>query len=319
MGLTLLVVGDPGADYLQPLSGLPNDTRVTITNDRSCLFELAPEADVLLNGDFSKPALFLETFPRATRIRWAHSVSAGVERILSPEITASPVPLTNGRGQFADALGEWIVAAMLHFAYGFRRLVAQQEQGRWQQFDHPWLYGHTLGVVGYGSIGRAAAERARAFRMKIVATRRNPSTDPLVDEMYEPARIREMLARCDYVAITAPLTAETRGMIGAAELDAMKPDAVLINVGRGAVVEEAALLDALRTKKIGGAALDVFATEPLPAGHPFYSLEHVLLSPHSADHVPNSRERAVEFFVENFKRFRDGQPLQNVVNKHAGY
>ncbi len=128
-----------------------------------------------------------------------------------------------------------------------------------------------------------------------------------------------MLAQSDYVAVTAPLTPETRGLIGEPEIAVMKSSAVIINVGRGAVIDETALIRALESGSIRGAALDVFAVEPLPAGHPFYRLDNVLLSPHTADHVHDALENAVEFFLENFERFRKGEPLRNVVDKHAGY
>jgi phosphoglycerate dehydrogenase-like enzyme len=319
--LTLLVIGDPSAGYLKPLAALPPETRIIVSRDRARLREAAPEADVILNGDFLDPTLLTETFPYATRVRWVHALMAGVDKVLSPEIVASDVPMTNGRGLFRRALAEWTVGAMVYFAYDFRRLMRNQEAGRWEGFDHPTLYGRTLGIVGYGSIGQAIAERARAFRMRIVILRRSQSAapDPLVDQAYTPDQLNAMLAECDYVAVTAPLTAETRGMIGAPQIGAMKPSAVLINVGRGAVIDEAPLITALESKQIRGAALDVFTTEPLPAGHPFYSLENVLLSPHTADRSPESRSGAVQFFIENFERFRKGEPLENVVDKHAGY
>jgi phosphoglycerate dehydrogenase-like enzyme len=324
--LTLLVIGDPAAGYLKPLAALPAETRMLVTRDRARLLEAAPDADVILNADFLDPTLFIDTFPHATRVRWVHSLMAGIDKVLSPEIIASDVPMTNGRGLFRRALAEWTIGAMVYFAYDFRRLVRSQEAGRWESFDHPTLFGKTLGIVGYGAIGQAIAERARPFGMRIVTLRRTRSAepDPLVDQAYAPAQLNEMLAECDYVALTAPLTAETRGMIGAPQIAAMKLSAVLINVGRGAIVDEAALLAALESgpgepAKLRGAALDVFATEPLPAGHPFYGLQNVLLSPHTADRSPESRVRAVDFFVQNFERFRIGEPLENIVDKHAGY
>jgi phosphoglycerate dehydrogenase-like enzyme len=317
--LTVLVIGNPAAEYLKPLAALPSDTRVVISRDRDQLKQAAPDADVILNADFRDPSLLLETFPLATRVRWVHALSAGVEKLLSPEIVESSVPLTNGRGLYQRTLGEWIVAAMLYFAYDLRRVIRNQQAGRWEPFEHQALYGRTLGIIGYGAIGRAAAQRARAFGMRILALRRNGPGDSTVDAVFTRDRLNEMLAECDYAAITAPLTVETRGMIGAAQIAAMKPSSVIINVGRGPVLDEAALIAALESKKIRGAALDVFDTEPLPAGHPFYTLENVLMSPHNADQVPESRTRAVEFFVKNFERFRAGQPLENVVDKHAGY
>jgi phosphoglycerate dehydrogenase-like enzyme len=306
--LTLLVVGDPAASYLKPLARLPGDTRIVVSSDPERLKQVAPEADVLLNGDFRDPALFLETFRHATRVRWIHSPGAGVERVLSNEIVSSPVPLTNGRGMFARPLGEWIMAAMLYFTYDLYRVLKDQEAHRWRMFEHDELHGRTLAIVGFGAIGRAAAERAEAFGMKILTIRRG-----------EAAKIPDVLAQSDFVAVTAPLTKETRGMIGAREIAAMKPTAVMIHVGRGAVIDEGALIAALRSNQIRGAALDVFETEPLPPDHPFYSLQNVLLSPHSADALPESRGLAIQFFVENFERFHNGEPLQNIVDKHAGY
>ena len=129
----------------------------------------------------------------------------------------------------------------------------------------------------------------------------------------------DLLARCDYVVLSAPLTPETRGIVGAAELRAMRPSAVLINMGRGPLVDETALIAALREKRIGGAALDVFDQEPLPAGHPFYTLDNLLLSPHSADHTPDWKQRAMQVFLDNFERYRKGEPLRNVVDKRQGY
>ena len=320
--ITLLVTGDPKAAYLKGLDRLPPEVRVIVTADPAALANAAPQADVILNGEFKDPALFKNTFPLATRVRWVHALSAGVEHILSPEIVASPVPLTNGRGVFKRPLAEWAVGAMLYFQYDYRRLIRQQEAGVWADFDIEELAGKTVGIVGYGEIGRAVAERARPFGCKIVALRRKPGNsagDPLVDRSYAPSQIDEMMASCDFVVAAAPGTPETRGMIGAAQIALLKPSAVVINIGRGPVIDEASLVAALEGGKIRGAALDVFTVEPLPEGHPFYKLKNVLLSPHSADHTDGWRDRAFDFFVDNFGRFMKGEPLENVVDKHAGY
>jgi len=164
--------------------------------------------------------------------------------------------------------------------------------------------------------------RAHALGMKVLALRRRPELargDPYVAEAFGAGHKHEMMTRSDYVVAAAPLTPETRGMIGRPEFDAMKSTAVLINIGRGPVVDEAALVLALESKRIRGAALDVFDTEPLPAGHPFYKLDNVLLSPHAADHTPDWKERTMRLFIENFERFRRGEPLLNVVDKTLGY
>jgi phosphoglycerate dehydrogenase-like enzyme len=211
---------------------------------------------------------------------------------------------------------------MLFFAFDLRRLVQQQEDGMWKPFVGNTLAGRTLGIVGYGAVGRAVAERARAFDMKIAALRRRPELfegDSLVDRTYSPDRIMELMAESDYVAIAAPLTPETRGMIGEAAIAAMKPSAVLINIGRGPVIDEVALVGALESGRIRGAALDVFNTEPLPNGHPFWRLANVLLSPHTADRVEGFLAPAFACFLDNLLRFAAGQPLLNIVDKQSGY
>ncbi len=320
--LTLLVTADPTNDHLKRLDRLPPETRIIVSNDRDRLRQAAPEADVILNADLRDPKLLADTFPYATRVRWVHTLSAGVESVLSPEIINSPVPFTNGRGVYRRPLGEWAVAAMLYFSYDLPRMLRNQEAGRWDPFEVDELCGHTLGIVGYGAIGQAIAERARPFGMRIVAVRRRPelsANDPLLDASYPPSQLNAMLAECDYVAASAPITPQTRGMIGKAQIDAMKSTAVIINVGRGAVIDEGALIHALESNRIRGAGLDVFTTEPLPSGHPFYRLKNVLLSPHCADHTPGWLDRAIDFFLENFDRFTKGEPLENVVDKHAGY
>jgi phosphoglycerate dehydrogenase-like enzyme len=317
--LTLLVTAQPDAEYLKALERLPAGVRVIVSDDPAKLAQAAPKADALLNGEFKDPTLFKGAFPLATKARWAHSLSAGVEHVLSPEIIASPVPLTNGRGVFKRPLAEWAISAMLHFSYDHRRLIRQQEAGIWEAFDIEELHGKTIGIVGYGEIGSAVAELAKPFGCRILALRRKPDSSPLVDQAYATAQIDEMLVESDFVVASAPLTPSTRGLVGPAQIAKLKSNAVVINIGRGPVIDEPALIAALEQKKIRGAALDVFEVEPLPAGHKFYKLRNVLLSPHSADHTPGWKDRAVQFFLDNFERFAKNEPLQNVVDKHAGY
>jgi phosphoglycerate dehydrogenase-like enzyme len=251
-----------------------------------------------------------------------HSLWTGVDRFLTPEVIASPLPLTNGRGAFRRPLGEWTVAAMLHFAYDLRRVIRQQEAQVWEPFVTGGLHGKTLGIVGYGGIGSAAAARARPFGVKILALRRRAElfdSDPLVDATFAPDQINDLMAASDYVLAAAPLTPKTRGMIGAAQIAAMKPTAVIINVGRGPVIDQAALVQALEAGKIRGAALDVFEVEPVPPGDPLYRMHNVLLSPHTADRVEDFYALVFDCFLENFRRFQAGEPLRNIVDKHAGY
>ena len=321
MPVNILVLANPAARYLKVLQDLPDSANLRVGSDHAYLAEAAPEADVIFNAVFSGD-LLRYVFPLASKVQWVHNISAGVESALFPELIASPVPLTNGRGVFGRVLGEWAIAAMLFFAKGLRRLVKQQEEGVWEQFDIEELYGKTLGIVGYGEIGRAAAARAKPFGMRIAAIRRKPAlsqSDPLLDAVHSPDRLHDLLREADYVLLSAPNTRETKGMIGERELAAMKESAVLINVGRGPLIDEAALIDVLRHNRIRGAALDVFNQEPLPAGHPFYELKNVLLSPHAADHFSGWIEAAIRMFVRNFDHYVKGEPLENIVDKHAGY
>lgn len=319
--LTLLVVADPAAPFLKALSGLAADTRLIVSNNAAELAAAAPEADAILYA-FHEAELLNSILPLAGRVRWIHSLWTGVEGILKRELLEHPAPLTNGRGVFRWPLAEWVIAAMLFFAFELRRVVEQQERGLWKPITGATLNGRTLGIIGYGAIGSAAAERARPFGMRIAALRRHPgrsAADALVDRSYELAQLHDLMATSDYLLLAAPLTPETRGLVGAAELAAMKPSAVVINVGRGPVIDEAALIGALESHRIRGAALDVFNTEPLPAGHPFWSMPNVLLSPHTADRVDGFLDPALDCFLDNMDRFRTGEPLRNLVDKHAGY
>lgn len=320
---TLLVIADPSAPHLKALAHLPPEVRMavrmTVSNDPEQLSRLAPEADAILYAA-TNAKLLTGVLPLAQRARWIHSMWTGVEGILSPELLAHPAQLSNGRGVFRWPLADWVAAVMLHFAFDLGRVIRQQQAGVWEPFIAGRLEGKTLGIVGYGSIGSAAAARAKVFDMRIAALRRKALTDdPLVDQSYTGAQLNDLIAASDYLLLVLPMTAETRGMIGAGQIAAMKPEAVLINIGRGPVVDEAALLRALESQKIRGAALDVFSVEPLPAGHPFYSMKNVLLSPHTADRVEGFLGPAVDAFLENLQRFLNGQPLENLVDKHAGY
>jgi phosphoglycerate dehydrogenase-like enzyme len=211
----------------------------------------------------------------------------------------------------------------LFFAKDFRRLVRNQAAAVWEQFDVERVAGKIIGIVGYGDIGRAIAVRARALEMVVLGLKRHVAkaekADGLAERLFSPEQRLEMIAQCDYVAVAAPLTEETRGIVGKQEIAAMKPGAVVINVGRGPLIDESELVRALTDKRIRGAALDVFNQEPLPPGHPFYKLENVLLSPHSADHTVDWLHNATLFFAEQFGRYTRGEKLHNVVDKALGY
>jgi phosphoglycerate dehydrogenase-like enzyme len=261
-----------------------------------------PGADVLvLAPRFGE--MLRDVWPLPASVRWVHALGAGVEKLPFDLLRQTDVVITNSRGVYADALAEWVFAGMLWFA---KRL--HERRTEWKTTLVERLEGATIGIIGYGSTGRAVAERARAFKMNVLTSSRTGGG--LLDDVIE---------KSDYLVLATPLTRDTRGMITAERIGKMRSHAVLINVGRGEVVDEAALIDALQSKRIRGAALDVFEKEPLPPDSPLWHLDNVLLSPHSADQTADSHERAVAFFTANLDRFKRGEPLENVVDKRAGY
>ncbi|MCS7315623.1 MAG: D-2-hydroxyacid dehydrogenase [Bryobacterales bacterium] len=319
--LTVLVLADPHEPELALLERLPDDTRIAVGNSPEAFRSAAADAEIVLSW-FAPRELLEATWRMAPRLRWVHSASAGVENVLFAELIESDVPVTNGRGLFSDSLAEFVIGAVLFFAKDFRRMLENQRAGRWEPFDVELIEAKWLGILGYGDIGRAIARRGRALGMKIAGLRRRVeagASDPLLDRLLGPDQLDELLALSDYLAIALPLTETTRGLLGEGELARLKPGAVIVNVGRGAVIVEDALVRALRERRIRGAALDVFEREPLPENHPFYALDNVLLSPHCADHFPGWKRRAMELFLENFERFRRGLPLRNLVDKRSGY
>lgn len=318
MPLTVLVLCNPALRSLKMLDRLPPDTRIVVGENAEIFAGAAPEAGIVLTGG-TYGDLLSALWPRLRRVEWVHSMAAGLETLLFPALVESPVPLTNSKGVFARSLGEFAITSMLYFSKDLNRMRRNQKAGVWEPFDVGELFGATLGIAGYGEIGKSAALLAKAFGMRVHALRRSGGSDPLADVMYTHDRLGELLRNSDYLLIGAPLTEETRGMIGEAELAQMKSTAVLINLGRGPVVVESALIKALTEGRIRGAALDVFDEEPLPAGHPFYSLDNVLLSPHCADHTETWLEDQMQMFLDNFELFRQKQTLRNLVDKRRGY
>jgi phosphoglycerate dehydrogenase-like enzyme len=303
------VLDPPPAGVLFVVGWEPND------------FEGAPAPDALLacRGGTGRLDTLLE---RAPGLRWIHARSAGLDHMLSAACVAHPAVLTNGRGAFSAALAEFVVGALLHFAKDVPRLLDAQRRAAWEPFEMRALSGQAIGIVGYGDIGRAVATRLRPFGTRILALRRRPERsegDPLVDETLGSGDVVALARRSDAVVLATPLTPATRGLFGRDAVAAMKPTAVLVNVGRGPAVDEAALVEALRARRIRGAALDVFETEPLPAASPLWSLPNVLLSPHCADNVHGWLEGAMRVFLKNLELFRAGQPFPHVVDKHRGY
>jgi phosphoglycerate dehydrogenase-like enzyme len=306
----LLVIGPPDFAPLEILRREMPDVELSIGMDAEVLRDQAGSADAVLIAT-RYPTALTELWGELTNIRWIHTLAAGVETLPFDLLRRSDVVVTNSRGIFADALGEFAIAAMLWFAKDLRRMMRNQNDRRWQPYDVERLEGRTAGIIGYGGIGHAVARRATALGMNVLTTRRRR-------ELGDPT-IAEVIAESDYVVMCAPLTPSTRGLMSRERIAAMKPEAVFINIGRGGTVDEEALHDALRNHRIRGAALDVFDVEPLPPEDPLWQLDNVLISPHTADHTGDSHERSMNFFIENLRRFRAGESLENVVDKVEQY
>src|SRR5579863_3192840 len=317
--ITVLVLADPAAPALSKLQAVGPGVNIRIGKTADALGDAVADARVLFNWTGSKPDV-LRVMERAPKLEWIHAMYAGLDRSLFPELVESPIPLTNGSGVFSQSLGEFIILGVLYFAKDVPRRMQAKAEHRWDVFDNVEIRKQTIGIVAHGDIGRAVASRAKALGMRVLATRRNPSPragDEHVDRVYAAGELDAMLPECDYVAVTAPLNPETTVLIGKRQFDLMKSSAVILNVGRGPVINESAMIEALGTKRIRGAALDVFDVEPLPADSPFWALDDVFMTAHCADHVEGWVESAVVFFIDQFTRWRNGEPLRNVVNKRA--
>jgi phosphoglycerate dehydrogenase-like enzyme len=291
--------------------------------------------DTVVLYTFYMPADALE---RAPSLRWVQLHTAGADHVLDHPVMKSRVTITTVSGIHATPIAEYVLASMLahrwrvaHWTHCQRE--AQWPSGRWALYARPELRGSTLGIVGYGSIGREVGRLANAFGMRVLALSRSASRadkgyaaggtgDPegeIPQKIYPPEQLREMLTECDYVVIALPLTPHTTHLIGEAELRAMKPNTYLVNIARGSIIDEPALIRALQEGWIGGAGLDVFEEEPLPSDSPLWKLENALLSPHVAGFTPHYDRRAATLFAQNLERYVRGEPLLNQVDKERGY
>jgi phosphoglycerate dehydrogenase-like enzyme len=269
-----------------------------------------------------------EQFLAAKKLRWLHSQSAAVNQFMFPELIESDVILTNARNVHAPVVAEHVMATVFALTKQLPAAVRFQQRHVWGQEEFSRgdsrsrdISGATLGLVGLGSIGRHVAGHASSLGMRVIAVREHPEKEKPsgVDEVFASSKLADLLGQSDYVVLSTPVTPETTGMIGREELRAMKPNAYLINVGRGALIDEAALVDALRERKIAGAALDVFEKEPLPSDSPFWDLDNVLITPHTAGISDKMWERHYAVFSENLRRYISGQPLFGLVDKRIGY
>jgi phosphoglycerate dehydrogenase-like enzyme len=276
------------------------------------------EADILFDFDWLAPERLVEHAPR---LRWVQGTSAGIgERLRRTGLIDSDLLLTTAAGVHASPLAEFVILALLYFYRDVPRLQRMQRAHHWERYTNRELAGRRALVVGLGSVGRAVAQRLAAQGLEVWGARRTSGPPPEgVRRVLPLSDLTSVLGQIDALILACPLTPETEGLIGAAELAAMPEGALLINVARGRVVDEAALVDALRDGRLGGAALDVTEVEPLPEDSPLWDLPNVLISPHSASTVEAENSRIVDIFLANLERYLDGLPLINQFDRTRGY
>jgi glyoxylate/hydroxypyruvate reductase A len=309
------LLGQPryAADHFPPITRTPAQA-----NEWA---RLLAEAEVLLDVDQPSTSDFL---PRAPHLRWIQTSSSGVgEWVRRLGLVEAPIVVTNAAGIHAVPLAEFVLFSMLYFARRWPRMAAEQRAHHWQRCAIDTLEGKTLGIVGLGSVGRTAAKLARPFGLRVLGTRRTPgaalAAEYGVDAVYPPDGLPTVLRESDFLALCVPHTADTLGMVGREQLACLRSGAVLINIARGSVVDEPALIEALRSGHLGGAALDVFATEPLPAESPLWDMPNVLVTPHSMSTAASENERLTTLFCENLRRYLANEPLRNTIDKIRGY
>ena len=333
--LSTLRFSDDLLDQMRAVSPRLRIRQQTCHNVHEVAAALADQPDVEILYSFHLPRTALEIAPR---LNWLQLHSAGINHILDHPIMKRDVAITTVSGIHATPIAEYVFASIL--AYRWRvplwthcQPEARWPSDRWNLYARPELRDSTLGIIGYGSIGREVGRLGKAFGMRVLALRRSSGRTKegfasehtgdregaIPERFFLPDRLQEMLSECDYVVVALPLTPETEHLIGEAELRAMKPNAYLVNIARGAIVDEQALIRALDEGLIAGAGLDVFDREPLPDESPLWALDNVLISPHVAGFTPRYDERATAVFVDNLGRYLSGEPLLNLVDKARGY
>jgi phosphoglycerate dehydrogenase-like enzyme len=272
------------------------------------------ESHVLLAANV--PAGLLPTMPN---LRWAQALTAGVEGWLALPDLPTSLTLTCARGTHRESMPENILGALFHIAKPFAAIAEDQKKSLWDQRIATPLNGKTLGILGLGAIGQEVARLATALGMRVIGTKRRPAPMPDVVEVLPAERTAEILAQSDYVLLLLPATPETDNFINAERLGQMKKSAWLLNFGRGHLINDDDLIEAVTAKRIGGAVLDVFRQEPLPKKHKFWTTEGIVVLPHIGGPHPDRDSIVARLFVENLRRFLDGQPLREVVDRAAGY
>jgi phosphoglycerate dehydrogenase-like enzyme len=310
-----------GATPENPVPGLPEDATGVAYDFASTLEEaqaLAPSADVAFLWEWHTP-LLEQVWPLAKRLRWIHVIGVGIEWALFPALVESDVTVTNTRGVYDRALGEYALLLMLAMSKDLPTTIRHQDAKTWESRDVELLRGRHLVLVGLGSIGRTIGRMAATMGMSVSVVAQRARQDSEFGQVRKTSDLAEEAERADVLLLVAPSTPQTRNLVNADLLARMQPGSRVINLGRGDLVDDDALVAGLRSGSIAGAALDVFREEPLPADHPFWTAPNLILSPHMSGIVPGWERESVAIFLDTVRRWLAGEPLENELNKRLGY
>ncbi len=315
----MLITKKIGEDYTQQIKDLAPEFEVIVGKDKEIWEPYAKEAEIVVGW---KKELEELSLVEGSNLRWIQSWSAGVNSMPLTTLSENGIVLTSANGVHAYPISETIFALMLGLTRKIHTYVQQQQQKKWHHAQmNLEIHGKTLGIIGVGEIGKETAKIAKAFRMNVVGIRHSGKPTDNVDEMYTPDRLHEVLPKCDYVVITLPLTNETEGMFGREEFNSMKKSAFLINIGRGEVIVENELIQALQENVIAGAGLDVFTKEPLEENSPLWDMDNVIITPHTSGSTEHYTKRVIEdIFIPNLKHYLKREyPSKNLVDYKKGY
>ena len=316
---TLVIHGVESAEEIPGIDRISKNIQIHCAPDLASLQRYLPEADALLGWNFRATEL-REAWPSVGPLRWIQWGGAGVDAVLFPELVASNVLLTNARGVFDRAMAEYTLGLILAFGKEFPETYAAQREHRWSYRRTELAAGRSVLVVGVGSIGREITRILKRMDFVVSGVGRSArGSDPDFGQVHGVSDLNRCLAEADYVVLITPLTPKTHGLFSAAQFSAMKSSARFINLGRGELVDEVALLKALQDDQIAGAGLDVFCTEPLPAESPFWDLDNVIVSPHMSGDYRGHQEVMADIFLDNFERFQEGRELLNLIDKSLGF
>lgn len=305
-----IVIVQPGRP-MPPVERLESEAEIVIVRTADELRAAQPGAEILFLNDF-RSNLLREVGP--AELRWIHTSSIGVDNLLTDEIVNGDIVVSNSRGVCERPIAEWILGVLLMFTKDLRRTIELQQERKWLHRETEPLLGRKVLVVGPGPVGRETALLLRAAGMDVVIVGRSAREDPKLGAISSFGDLDDLLGEAEDVVLTLPLTGETRGLFDAARIKRMRPGARLVNVGRGAVVVDQDLIDAVDSGHLGGAALDVFEQEPLPEHSPFWSRSNILVSPHASGDLVGWRGRVVDCFAENLRRWKAKEPLRDVVD-----